>query len=168
MNSNLKSYAVAASLAALVSFAPASFAAGSASADLTVTASVADNCLISTSAVAFGAYDPIGANLSAPKDGTGSVSITCTQGAVTNVELGLGLNGTSRMMDNGVTATKLGYDLFQDAPGGTVWGTTTDALDTGTAPSAALRAFTIYGQIPAGQAVTKGSYADTVVATVNF
>ena len=50
--------------------------AGSATSNFSVTASVASNCTISTTSIAFGAYDPIVANATTPLDTTGSVTIT--------------------------------------------------------------------------------------------
>src|SRR2546426_5364633 len=73
--------------------------AGTATSNLSVTASVSANCTISTTPVAFGAYDPIGANAAAALNGTGSVSVTCTSGASTTVTLGQGSNA-----DTGSTA----------------------------------------------------------------
>src|SRR5438034_6642043 len=46
---------------------------------LNVSMSVSNNCTITTSAVAFGAYDPVVANAAAPLDGTGSVIVACTK-----------------------------------------------------------------------------------------
>jgi len=46
--------------------------AATATANLDVTATISANCTISTSAVAFGTYDPISANNSTPLDATGS------------------------------------------------------------------------------------------------
>ena len=46
--------------------------AQTASTNLSVTATVAKNCSITTTAVAFGSYDPIVANAATPLDGTGS------------------------------------------------------------------------------------------------
>jgi len=50
---------LAATLMLLVAVSSRSDAAGSASANLSVSASVANNCTISTSPLAFGAYDPV-------------------------------------------------------------------------------------------------------------
>jgi spore coat protein U-like protein len=142
--------------------------AGSSSTNLNVSATVTDNCTISTADLAFGAYDPIVTNASSPKDSTGTVSITCTSGAVTNVELDLGANasvGTRRMKAG---SSYLTYEIYQDSGRTTVWGTNANKLDTGTAPNFNLRAFTAYGRITAGQDIPAGSYTDTVLATVNF
>src|SRR6266508_307681 len=74
--------------------------AGSATQNLSVTASVAANCTISTSAVAFGAYDPVVANAATALNASGSVSIACTKGSAPNITMDLGANasGSQRNM----------------------------------------------------------------------
>lgn len=164
-------------LASAVSLAAASAAfAGTATSNLAVSANVSANCTITTAPVAFGAYDPIVANATTPRDSNGSVTITCTKGATTTMGLDVGghsaqASGTTRAMTDGAgTPSYLSYELYQDAPGGTVWGNSGASLVTPpTAPSKAPRSFTVYGRIPAGQDVpVAASYSDTVVATVNF
>jgi len=142
--------------------------AGSTTTNLNVSATVTNNCSISTADLAFGTYDPIATNASSPKDSTGTVTITCTTGAVTNVALDTGANnsGTTRRMKAG--SNYLTYEIYQDSGRTTVWGSGTSKLDTGTAPNFNARSFTAYGRITAGQDVPSGSYTDTVVATVNF
>lgn len=143
--------------------------AGSASTSLSVSATVANNCTISTSAVAFGSYDAIVANATTDLDGTGTVTITCTKGAVTTVGLDLGSNasGSTRRMGSGTE--RLSYEIYKDSGRTAVWGNSGSNLyDTGTAPSKAPRAFTVYGRVSSGQDVAAGSYTDTVLATVNF
>ena len=66
--------------------------AGTAQQNLSVTATIAANCSISTAAVAFGSYDPVMANASADLDGTGTVTVTCTNGSAAAVTLGQGAN----------------------------------------------------------------------------
>lgn len=155
----------------LVAAYPAKLFAGSASASLSVSATVANNCTISTSALAFGSYDPIGTNASAPMDGTGSVTITCTKGATTTIGLDAGSNapgsGTTRAM---ITASvKLDYELYSDSGRTAVWGNSGASLFTPpAAPNRNPRSFTVFGRIPAGQDVASGSYTDSVLATVNF
>jgi spore coat protein U-like protein len=143
--------------------------AQTATANLGVSATVAKNCSITTTAVAFGAYDPVVANAVAPRDGTGSVVVTCTKGAGTRIDLGLGANaaGTVRRMTGG--GDFLTYELYTTTARTTVWGSGAVAgLTIPVAPSRAARTFTVYGRVPGGQDVTAASYADTVVATINF
>jgi spore coat protein U-like protein len=161
-------------VAALLVAASVSFASSTATSDLSVSASVADNCIISTSPLAFGSYDPISANASSALDNTGSVSVTCTSAASANVTLGQGSNADSgstdaaplRRMADG-SSHYLSYSLYSDSDRSTAWGNTagTGVDHTGTGESASL---TVYGRISAGQNVPAGSYSDTVVATVTF
>jgi len=166
----LRLSAVSAVVAGLgLAIAPASAVANSTTANLSVTATVTNNCTISTSPVDFGSYDPVVANASTNLDATGGVTIACTKDAVTTIGLGLGGNasGSTRRMGNGTDF--MTYELYKDAPRSTVWGNSGIGLfDSGAAPSTAPRTFTVHGRVPAAQDVSAGSYADTVVATVNF
>ena len=140
------------------------------SASLTVTANVTKNCTITTAPVNFGNYDSVAANATAPLDGIGTVTVTCTKGAPAKVGLSVGSNaqGTTRRMAGG-TAAYLTYELYRDNARATVWGDTADtALDVPAAPDRNPRAFTVYGRVAAAQDASVGSYTDTVVATVNF
>lgn len=148
----------------------ASASAATATANLSVTASVTNNCTISTAPLAFGSYDPVVANASANLDGTGTVTIACTKGATTTIGLGNGSNasGSVRRMTDG-SSNYLTYELYQDTSRSTVWGTSGAGLYTPVAaPSKAPRSFTVYGRVTSNQDVPAGSYNDSVVATVNF
>lgn len=143
-------------------------------ANLNVSATVSANCTISTSALAFGAYDPVSANASTPLTGTGGVTVTCTTGSGATITLGQGSNADTgstdalplRRMSDGASAF-LDYELHQDAARTTLWGNTPG---TGVAHSGdgTATAITVYGQVAAGQNVPSGSYGDTVLATVTF
>ena len=75
--------------------------ADTATANLAVTASVSKSCTISTTALAFGAYDPIGANATAALNGSGAVSVACSKNS-TGLTIGLGnganASGTQRQL----------------------------------------------------------------------
>jgi len=150
--------------------------AGTQQANLPVSASVSANCAISTSAVAFGAYDPAVANASADLDNQGSVTVTCTNGASTTITLSQGDNANTgstaavplrRMSDGAGSPHYLSYFLYQESGRTTVWGDTapTGVAHTGTGTATVLD---VYGRVTAGQNVPTGNYADTVVATVTF
>jgi len=63
----------------------------------------------------------------------------------------------------------LTYELYTTVARTTVWGTGAVAgLTIPVAPSRAARTFTVFGRVPGAQDVTAASYADTVVATINF
>ena len=167
---SVRSLSAAAAAVALLQGVLPTARAATATANLTVTATVTNNCTISTTPVAFGSYDPVVANASTDLDSTGTVTVTCTKGAAATVGLDLGSNaaGSTRQLKDGCTNV-LAYELFQDAGRSQVWGDAgTDLLSAGAAPSKAPRSFTVYGRVTAGQDVPAGNYTDTVVATVNF
>ena len=157
-------------LALLAAIAPATAQAATATANLSATATVINNCTINTAALAFGNYDPVGANAAADLDGTGTVTIACTKGTTATIGLGLGANasGTTRRMTDG-SGNYLTYEMYHEVGHSTVWGTAGAALlSPAAAPSKAARNFTVYGQVTGNQDATAGSYTDTIVATVNF
>ena len=148
--------------------------AATSTANLNVSATVGANCSISTTALAFTAYDPVGTHASAPLNGTGAVIVTCTNGASSTLTLGQGSHANTgssdtaplrRMQDSG--SNVLSYALYKDASHTTVWGNTamTGVAHTGTGTATSV---TVYGQVAAGQNVPAGSYTDVVVATVTF
>lgn len=154
--------------------------AGIGTSSFTAQAFVDTNCNVSTTPVAFGAYDPIGANSTTSLDAAGSVTVACVKGTAPTIALGLGLNasGALRRMSAG-PGEFLSYELYQPPgvaaglpcsfPGTTVWGSTGGNLfSAGAAPSKAPRSYQVCGTVPAGQDPSIGSYTDTVVATVNF
>lgn len=155
-------------LTAIVISAPA-FAA-SATANLNVSASVAAVCTITTSPVAFGAYDPVLANAATDLTATGSVNVACTKGTPATIDLGNGGNfsGGSRRMASGTDF--LNYALYKDAARTQVWGSglaggTTMAYVAATKASTPI---TVYGTVPQNQDVTVGAYNDVVLATINY
>ena len=141
--------------------------AATATANLAVSATVTNNCTISTVALAFGSYDPVVANASTNLDGTGTVVVSCTKGSTATIGLGNGSNysGGRRMTDG---TDFLVYELYNESTRTTVWNTGAGLLSTGAAPSKAARNFTVYGRVTSNQDVRAGNYSDTVVATVNF
>jgi spore coat protein U-like protein len=154
--------------------------AGEATAILGVSATIANVCRVSTSAISFGGYDPIGANASAPLNASGAVSIACTKGAATTVGLGSGANadGSARRMKDG-GSNLLTYELYKppsaeprapclyDSPA--VWTNISGGLlAPGAAPDKNVRSYSICGQVFAGQSLPAGGYADTILVTVNF
>jgi len=161
--------------------------AATATATVNVTASVAQKCKISTTDVVFGSYDPVVTNLStalnAPSPGT--LVVTCTKNASgVTLALNMGSNSTGgtnrRLLEAGGAGMYLTYQLYQPAattPGAacaytTIWGDGTNGAvltPSGTTwGNASAQTFNVCGQVPAGQDVEQGSYADVITATVNF
>ena len=152
---------------------------------ITVTADVQQACSITTTAnVAFGTYDPLGANsgTGSDLDATGSVGVTCTRGSTgITIELSDGgnHNGTTRRLANGGATEFLDYELYQPAattPGAacayaTVWGEVADTAEltpTGTTWGTTQQSFNVCGRIARGQDAAAANFTDLVTATVNF
>ncbi|MGZ6970624.1 MAG: Csu type fimbrial protein [Thermoanaerobaculia bacterium] len=162
----------------LVAFAPAVFAAGSATQNLGLSATVINNCTISTTPVAFGNYDPLSG---AVNNASGTVVIACTKNATPTIWLGNGNNYSApnrRMIDSG--GNFLNYEIYQpptNAAGVAYtwvtparWGQTvgTDVFTPTASPGKAARTYNVCGQIAAGLDLAAATFNDTVVATVNF
>lgn len=134
------------------------------------TTTVTTECNITVTPLAFGAYDPLVAHVTADLDGTATVSLTCTKGAAASVALAIGLNAsgsTRRMISN--IGDYLTYELHQDSARTFVWNEElTSLLTLGPATSMAPRNLTVYGRVFGGQDVRAGTYTDSVLATVNF
>ena len=146
-------------------------AAASKTADLTVNASVANNCTISTGAIAFGPYDPVGANATAGSgdlSGNGHVYVACTKGAAATIDLGNGgaADANSRRLTSG--ADTLTYQLYR-SDGSTVWGAGSGTGGvTYNSTSKTQTDLVVVGKVAGGQDVAAGTYTNTIVATVNF
>ena len=145
-------------------------AAANKTADLTVNASVANNCTISTGAIAFGAYDPVAANATAGADltGNGHVYVACTRGASAVIDLGNGgaANANARRLTAG--SDTLNYQLYQ-SDGTTVWAAGSGSGGvTYASTSKAQTDLVVVGKVLGGQDVPQGTYTNTIVATVNF
>jgi spore coat protein U-like protein len=131
----------------------------------TITATVQPACTISANALAFGTYSRTLINA------TSAISVTCTKSTAYNVGLsagtGSGATVTNRKM-TGPGSALLGYKLFRDSGRTLNWGNTvgTDTL-TG-AGSGTVQSVTIYGQLPAGEIATPGSFGDSMTATVTY
>ena len=155
-------------LALLAAGGPAAFAA-TATTKMNVTASVTGTCtLASPVALAFGAYDPIGANASTNLDvSPNALTVTCAKGVTAQISLDTGANasGTTRRMTDGTNY--LTYEIYTSAARTTVWNTTNTV--TYVASSKAPAPIPVYGRIPSGQDVAVSSgYADVINATVTF
>lgn len=155
--------------------------AGVGTSTLTARTSVAANCTIATTPVAFGNYDPIAANKSTNLNATGAVTIACVKGSAPTITLSLGNNpsGSTRRMIDAVSGGFLQYELYQPSstapgaacsyPGTTVWGSSgANLFNAGAAPTKNPRNYNVCGTVAAGQNPTIGTYTDTVVATVSF
>jgi spore coat protein U-like protein len=161
MNRTVKTLIVLATFALAVPM----FAA-QATSSITVTASVAAVCTISTTTnLAFGAYDPVSANLAAPKNETAPavVSVSCTKNTPS---VYVDFASSAGTMTNGPDT--LNFNLYTSAAHGTLFGSGNTFAPLSFSSGKAAQTVSIYGQIPQNQDVTAGSYNGTVTARVNY
>lgn len=142
---------------------------------------VNSNCTIATTPVVFGSYDPIGAQRTANLNAVGTVVVACVRGTAPSIALGTGAHasGSTRRMSDAGNSDFLVYELYRPAantpnapcsfPGTTVWGSAGANLFVATAaPDRNARSYNVCGTVFSAQNPRVGTYADTVVATVNF
>jgi spore coat protein U-like protein len=147
---------------------PVAAAAQTAQTTMDVSATVVEACVVTATNLAFGTYDP---TASSPADAASAITVTCTPGTVYSVGLNAGATAgatvTSRQMASG--SDRLGYGLYQDAARSVNWGNM-PGTDTPAAATASLTpsVLTVYGRVPAQQALPVGSYTDTVTITVSY
>lgn len=134
-------------------------AQSTASGNLTVTANVTKNCVVSATTLAFGDYDP---TATSPLDRDGTVTLRCTKGTAARIDLG---NVGSRRMTSATTLDNLLYELYSDSGRNTVWG----AGVNWTAGSSGNTNVTVYGRVPAQQDVAAANnYTQTISVTVTY
>ena len=154
---------------ALALAAAGSAQAATKTASFNVTATVANNCVISANPLALGAFD--GTNDLAA---TSTVVVRCTNGTAYNVDLSRGASSSfaARTMSNGTDT--LVYNLFTDTTYTNVWGDgstgTVRVSGTGTG-FAANRNITVAGRLLASAntgPIGAGTYTDTIVASIVY
>jgi spore coat protein U-like protein len=131
----------------------------------TISANVAKACSISANPLAFGVY--AGSRVTS----TTTLTVTCTNTTTYNVGLDAGQSSgatvTNRSM-TGPSSALLNYALFSNAGLSINWGNTVGTDTVAGTGSGATQSLTVYGQIPAGQYVAQGSYADTITVTITY
>jgi len=160
-----------AACAALLSLAVATPAsAQTAQGDLSVSASVTKNCIVSTSPMNFGSVDVTNGQ---SFESTAELSVRCTSGtdwaATADAGLGTGATTATRRMQNG--AHLLGYTLYTDSARTNVWDDGEGEAENAIAGvgSGSTQLTTIYGRVFGGQnGLPSGDYADTVQVTVTY
>jgi spore coat protein U-like protein len=127
---------------------------------------------ISAPQLAFGSYNP---GAVAADVATATVTIECSSplDLLPSYTVSLSRGGAPsyapRKMAFG--AARLDYNIYTDAGHTTVWGDGTAGTQTqaySTNVQTDTFSFIAYGQIPAGQYVQVGGYADTIVVTVTY
>ncbi|WP_111640514.1 Csu type fimbrial protein [Marinimicrobium alkaliphilum] len=123
------------------------------------------SCTVTTSAIAFGSYDPLN---SQAVDTVGDIEISCEQETGYNLSLS---QGTSMSYDPRTLISNtdtLAYNLYTGATHQIIWGDGAEGTVTisGTADPTAVEH--IYGLIPGGQNAPAGIYQDTLILTIEY
>jgi spore coat protein U-like protein len=118
-------------------------------------------------AIGFGIYDVFA---SAPNNsGVGSITISCSgnlQHAVITLSAGHSNSFASRVLSSG--AKSLNYNLYTNASRSTVWGDGTGGSRSVTINADRSTTLSVFGQIPARQDASVGTYTDSILQTVEF
>jgi spore coat protein U-like protein len=159
----------------MLALAGSAQAAGSKTAQFAVNANVASNCFISTTPVAFGAYDG-----TAAIDSNGSVVVRCSKNAGYQIALDAGTTSGANLGQRllaGPLGETLQYNLYIDslvtAP---IWGNNAGGTGwvTGTGGGLGLAnqvTHTVYGRLPnnaVNQGAGVGAYSDLITATITY
>jgi spore coat protein U-like protein len=139
------------------------------------------SCSIGVPALNFGNYDVFSSSAlqsattltlgcaKVPGDPSGSLTVSFT------IAISTGSSATyaQRTLANGANALR--YNLYTDSARTLVWGDgsggsqlVSDNLGLSNGNPQRTRNYTVYGRIPALQDVAVGSYADTLLVTVNY
>lgn len=125
-------------------------------------------CWAMATGINFGVYDP---QASGPSAGAGNITLECDRREPSaTISVGTGNSGSfvSRSMFNGADA--LQYNAFTSAARTQVWGdgsSGTGNIQVSPFPNRPI-SLAIYGQIPPGQNVRAGTYADTLIVTIEY
>jgi spore coat protein U-like protein len=148
---------------------------------LSAVGHTAVTCSVTSSAVAFGTYDP---SLGTPYDSTGTVAVTCSLTKPDTVLVGFTIaitQGASGAYSNRTLiagASNLVYNIYTDPGHTSVWGDGSGGsnllngsvgLGHGLGNNGTDTVnYTSYGRITAGQDVLPGTYMDLLTVTVTY
>ena len=126
-------------------------------------------CTVSTTGMSFGNYDVFSASADTS---TGTITYHCGNGdkdIIITISKGSSTTFSPRTLRSGTEV--LQYNVYRDAALSTVWGDGTSGTGTYSnhnPPNNQDVDLTVFGSAPALQDVAVGSYADTVIVTINF
>ncbi len=142
---------------------------------LTGRAAWGQTCLVTSTGVAFGTYDPVASTASSI---TGTVTVTCQPLIAVNlsyqIQVGTGGGGSFSGRALAAGAGRLAYQLYTSAARSVVWGDgsggtgfVSDTISLSLLVPVS-KSYPIYGAIAARQMVPPGSYIDTPTVTVVY
>ncbi|WP_455924221.1 Csu type fimbrial protein [Pseudomonas putida] len=133
-----------------------------------ITATVVNNCNITTTPLSFGSNTLLKAAVTS----SATISVQCTNGDAYEVALDGGTTAGSvsaRQMVGATSGGKVAYQLYTDSAYSIPWGdgTASTSMATGTG-SGVAQSLTVYGRVPVQAVPVPDTYSDTVKATVYF
>ena len=137
----------------------------------TVSATVANNCLITAQDMDFGSFDLIDTTVQTT---TSDILVRCTNGTTYGIALSVGSGSyASRTLVNG--SDQLIYNLYTDGTYGTVWGDDSGSTDivsgAGTGMGIAqLKTHKVHGRILGSDNLLAkpGTYTSNIIATITY
>ncbi len=154
---------------ALIVVASASPAfAQTAGGNLGVSATVTENCTVTTDPVAFGNVD---VTTGAAVPGVGGIAVTCTSGTAWSADADAGAGTGASILDRRMAdgANLLSYQLYTEPTRTEIWGDGEDGATIDDEGTGTEQQVPIYARVIAAQTgVPSGTYADTVVVTVSY
>lgn len=141
---------------------------------LAVCAGAEAACTVSAQDLGFGGYS---SELAAPTDTTGVVTVTCSALSTVlltyRVSLSTGGSGQYAFREMARGGHRLRYNLYTNAARTLVWGDGSGGTQRVqnsylVNPAGVSANHTVYGRMPALQAVAVGAYADTITVTVEY
>lgn len=157
-----------------------SASAATSASNMAVTAELNANCIMSSTDLAFGAYDPIVANAALDLRATATVSTTCTSGATGVVTMSQGdhflycvNNDCYRQLANAEETGFLRYNIYTSASYSisNIWNHDVEEMSSvaQVLGSGVSQDLTVYGEIPKNQKNARaGSYTDTITVTLTY
>ncbi|MEN1943469.1 spore coat U domain-containing protein [Luteimonas sp. MJ293] len=141
---------------------------GSVTFSFTASASVPDSCEIDlASDLDFGSVPGL---INEAVDQQSAVTLTCTRRTAWDMSLedGQHATGGTRRMVRSDGGGHLVYELYRDPSRTLRWGTIEDGDVESGVGTGSQQSVTVYGRVPAGQAIPAGGYRDTVTLTISY
>jgi len=169
-----RNYFVPISAGLMLALAGSAQAAGTKTATFAVNATVASNCFITTTPLAFGSYDG-----TAAIDSNATVVVRCSKNAGYQIALDAGTTAGASLGQRllaGPLGETLQYNLFTTVGQGTIWGNNAGGTGwvTGTGGGLGVAnqvTHTVYGNLPnnaTNQGAGVGAYSDLITATITY
>lgn len=134
-------------------------------ASFSVQANMLAHCVISASPLVFGSYT------GTVNNATTSINVSCTNNTSYTIGLNKGASSGATVRKRAMTGpggALLNYALYSDAARTVNWGISAATNWVTGSGIGSQQSLTVYGQIPAGQFPTPGSYSDTIQAVITY